>query len=175
MSLELSDEDLLISLAEGENNALDVLFSRHSGRVLSYCAKRGLSPEQSQDVVQIVFLQIFRKKHLYNPAHPALAWIYVITRSELKDERHRELRHRAESADFLSQIAAPDPITYEDRDEVQALLAELKPHEQEALKLRYLDELEYEEIAQKLQQSESSIRQIVSRGLKFLRSKHERR
>ena len=170
---DLSDEELLIALAEGEEKALDHLYLRHSGRVLSYGLKRGLSQEQADDLVQIVFLQLFRKKHLYDSKHRALAWIYVITRSELKDYRNREIKDFLEWDDSLSQSTSSPPIL-EEREESQALLNELKPREQEVLRLRYLDELEYDEIAEKLQESASNIRQIVSRSLKLLRRRHER-
>lgn len=57
------------------------------------------------------------------------------------------------------------------KDEAQALLNELKPREKEVMKLRYLDELEYNEIAEILKESESNIRQIVSRSLHVLRNR----
>ena len=168
-----SDEDLLIALADGNEAALDILYSRHSGRVLAYCLKRGMSSEQADDVLQIVFLQVYRKKHLYDPKHKGLAWIYVITRSELKDYRNREIKDFLEWDDSLSQSTEMAP-TLESKDESAALLEELKPREQEILKLRYLDELEYDEIAERLNESTSNIRQIVSRSLKFLRRRHEK-
>lgn len=165
---DLTDQELLIKLSEGEYKALDHLYLRHSGRVLSYAHRRGLSPERAEDLLQIVFMQLHRKKHLYAPRHSALAWIYVITRSELKDYRNREIKNFTEWDDSLSQTDGSAPII-ESKDEVQALLNELKPREQEVMKLRYLDELEYNEIAEILKESESNIRQIVSRSLRMLR------
>lgn len=165
---EMSDEELLLKLAEGERKALDILYLRHSGRVLSYALKRRLPQERAEDLLQIVFLQLYRKKHLYNPKHSALAWLYVITRSELKDYRNREIKDFLEWEESLSQTPAVTP-SIDDTQEAQVLLQNLKPREQEVMKLRYLDELEYEEIARLLNESESNIRQIVSRSLKFLR------
>ncbi|WP_374028774.1 RNA polymerase sigma factor [Bdellovibrio bacteriovorus] len=164
----LSDEELLLKLAEGETTALDHLYLRHSGRILSYSLKRGLARERADDLLQIVFLQLYRKKHLYDPRHSALAWIYVITRSELKDYRNREIKDYSEWDDSLSQEEMKTP-TIEVKEEAEALLNELKPREQEVMKLRYLDELEYNEIAEILKESESNIRQIVSRSLRLLR------
>ncbi|WP_413587465.1 RNA polymerase sigma factor [Bdellovibrio sp. HCB274] len=169
-----TDEELLISLADGETKALDYLYLRHSGRVLAYSKKRGLSAEKADEVLQIVFMQVFRKKHLYNPKHKALAWIYVITRSELKDYRKKENRTDLEWDDQLSQND-DSPPNIEHEEEAAVLLNELKPREQEALRLRYLDELEYDEMARRMKTSDSNIRQLVSRALKALRSKNERR
>lgn len=168
-----TDEELLLSLAGGETQALDLIYARHSGRILSYSLRRGLSQERSEDLLQIVFMQLFRKKHLYLPHHAALAWIYVITRSELKDYRKREIKDTSELHNSLSQSEGDAPII-EARSEAQALLSELKPREQEVMKLRFLEELEYNEIATILKESESNIRQIVSRSLRFLRDLREK-
>lgn len=167
---DLNDEELLVKLAEGEYKALDHLYLRHSGRILSYSQRRGLSKERAEDLLQIVFMQLHRKKHLYDPRHSALAWIYVITRSELRDYRNREIKDFSEWDDSLSQTDGGAPII-EMKDEAQALLNELKPREKEVMKLRYLDELEYNEIAEILKESESNIRQIVSRSLHVLRNR----
>ncbi len=167
---ELSDEDLLLALADGTEKALDILFLRHSGRVLQYCLKRGLAAEKADDVLQIVFLQIFRKKHLYSPQHRALAWIYVIARSELKDYRNRESKNHSEWDDLLSQTEVLTP-SIEHRNESEVLLQELKPRDREVLELRYLEELEFDEISKRLQESPANIRKIISRSLKFLRTK----
>ncbi len=163
-----TDEELLISLAEGEAKALDYLYTRQSARVLAYIKKRGLSAEQADDVLQIVFMQVFRKKHLYDPKYAALAWIYVITRSELKDYKNREIKNHLEWDDKMSQIDDSAP-SLEREEEAAALLKELGPREQEALRLRYLDELEYDEMARRMKTSNSNIRQLVSRALKSLR------
>ncbi|MNL01465.1 ECF RNA polymerase sigma factor RpoE [compost metagenome] len=168
---DLSDEDLLNALANGEPEALDVLYKRQAGRVLTYGRKRGLTPDQAEDLLQIVFMQIYRKKHLYNPQYSALAWIYVISRSELKDYRNRELKDYVELPDSLSQMAEPAPRT----EETTELLGQLKEREQSILKMKFLDDLEYKEIAAILNESESNIRQIVSRSLKFLKKKNAKK
>lgn len=165
-----TDEELLLSLAEGETKALDILFLRHSGRVLAYALKKGLSQERAEDVLQIVFLQLHRKKHLYDPKHAALAWIYVITRSELKDYRHREIKDFQEWDESLSQTSEMAPML-ETKDEALGLLSGLREKDQEIVKMRYLDEMEYAEIAKVLNESEGNIRQIVSRSLRLLRGR----
>ena len=166
-----NDQDLLLSLAQGDDSALDHFFKRHSNKVYNYALKRGLNGEQAQDVVQIVFLQIYRKRNQYNPKYAALAWLYVISRSEIKDYRLRELKEFTEFDDSLSQSPSKVPSN-EQSEEVLHYLAELPEKERLVVEDRYLNELEYEEIARKLNETESNIRQIVSRSLRFLRKKH---
>lgn len=173
-----SDQELLLSLAQGDNAALDQFFKRHSNKVYNYALKRGLNGEQAQDLVQIVFMQIYRKRTQYNPQYAALAWVYVITKSELKDYKLREfknsLNNLVEFDDSLSQNPTPPPKmeNVENDEEVRHYLSGLGDKEKQILEDRYLNELEYEEIARKLHESESNVRQIVSRSLKFLRKKY---
>ncbi|WP_413287793.1 RNA polymerase sigma factor [Bdellovibrio sp. HCB337] len=168
-----TDQELLLCLAQDDNAdaALDHFFKRHSNKVYNYALKRGLNGEQAQDVVQIVFLQIYRKRTQYNPKYAALAWVYVITRSELKDYKLRELKNYEEFNDFVSQAEQMTP-NIEKAQEVSGLLTDLGEKERQIIEDRYLNELEYEEIARKLNESESNVRQIVSRSLRFLRKKH---
>jgi RNA polymerase sigma-70 factor (ECF subfamily) len=165
-----SDQELLLDLAQGDNTALDPFFNRHSNKVYNYALKRGLNGEQAQDLVQIVFMQIYRKRIQYNPKYAALAWVYVITKSELKDYKSRELKNFVEFDDSLSQTPPLSP-SKERSQEVLHHLAALGDKEKQIIEDRYLNELEYNEIARKLNESESNIRQIVSRSLKFLRTK----
>ncbi len=167
-----SDQELLLELAQGNNAALDHFFKRHSNKVYNYALKRGLNGEQSQDLVQIVFMQIYRKRIKYNPKYAALAWVYIITKSEVKDYKLRELKGFTEFDDSLSQNPGPTPILESDTPEIQHYLSDLDDREKQIIEDRYLNELEYKEIAHKLSESESNIRQIVSRSLKFLRRKH---
>jgi RNA polymerase sigma-70 factor (ECF subfamily) len=166
-----NDQDLLLSLAQGDDSALDHFFKRHSNKVYNYALKRGLNGEQAQDLVQIVFMQIYRKRSQYNPKYAALAWLYVISRSELKDYRLRELKDFAEFDDSVSQAPSQAP-NIEQSQEVSHIMADLSEKERQIVEDRYINELEYEEIAKKLNESESNIRQIVSRSLRFLRKKH---
>lgn len=166
-----NDQDLLLSLALGDDSALDHFFKRHSNKVYNYALKRGLNGQQAQDLVQIVFMQIFRKRSQYNPQHAALAWLYVITRSETRDYKRREFQDFTEFDDSLSQTPETPPNN-EHKQEVTQLIAELPEKERQIIEDRYLHEMEYEEIARKLNKTESSIRQIVSRTMRLLKKKH---
>lgn len=169
---EKSDEQLLLDLAQEDRAAMDELYRRHASRVLGYGLKRGLSRERAEEVTQIVFLQLYRKRHLYRDEHPALAWIYVITKSELRDDNARENKGLAGRVPFdeknLSQSAASLPNT-DERAEARALLESLPEREREALSARYLRDEDFDEIARRLRTSAGNVRQLVSRALKKLR------
>ena len=174
----MTDEQLLINLAEGEASALDALFNRHSGKIMQYCRKKGFSPEAAEDLVQIIFLQVFRKKHLYKSEFKGLAWIYVISKSEMRDFYLKEKRHleknQASLAPELSQSRTLAPNSVEEtliqQSEVQHLLSQVKGKEKQVLEMKWLEEMDYPEIAQALNEKESNLRQISSRTLRQLKN-----
>ena len=172
----LNDEELLLEVAEGSDRALAEFYGRHHAKVRAFALKKGRTQEFADELCQIVFIQLFRKKNLYDPQYKALAWLYVITKSEHKDLLLKEKRHQnPDLLTELSQSQASPPSKVESEVDIDEVLATLSPQEQELVRARYLNEEEYAAIAERLQSSEASVRQMVSRAIKKLRLKLERR
>ncbi len=174
----ITDEELLITMKNGPAESLmpafQCLFDRHSDRVYKFALKKLQKKELAEDVVQVVFWKIFSKRELYLPEHSALAWIYIISKSETKDHRNREAKHQknldlADFAYFLSQEDQLHP-NLESKDWVDSVLNSLPDKEKEILQRRLLQDQDYSEIANALGLSEANIRQIVSRTLKSLKN-----
>lgn len=164
-----TDEQLFIDLAQEDPGALDEIYRRHAARVLGFIMKhRSLSRERAEDVTQIVFMQLYRKRHQYRPEHAALAWVYVVTKSELRDYLARESRHLDKNHSPLSQPEAPTP-NWEERDEARALLERLSEKDRDLVERRYLRDQDFDEIARDLGTSPVNVRQLISRALRKLR------
>lgn len=173
-------KNLLLELKEAQtsevcSSLLKQFYNETVSLVYGFCKKRSLSTEDSEEIIQIVYMQIFRKRHLYNPLHSPLAWLYVITKSETKDflkSRKTYQSSISEFSDFLSQTTDSNPSTDKDLD-VAALLenSSLSENEISVLKMRYGEEKEFNEIAAELETSPLNIRKIVSRGLKKLKER----
>lgn len=164
----LDDRALLKELAGGEKNALEVFYNRHSGKVLNFCLKRGLSVQQAEDICQIVFLQLYRKSKQYNPQFEPLAWLFVISKSEMRDYLKKNKKEISlESTPRLADSREP-VLAFENKDEVSELLEHLSERDRKVVQMFYLDELTYSEIARALRVNESTLRKIASRSLQFL-------
>lgn len=172
----LSDENLLLALAQGEEEALSIFYQRHSGKVLRFCLKKGFSKESADEILQIVFLQLWRKRAHYSAQYKALAWLYILTKSETKDYRNREKTFArtksipaeefmtdASQNDDFSPIKRQEELSWEGLSEVQ----------KDVLTKRFYEDKEFSEIALALGKSESNIRKIISRAFQVLRSRKE--
>lgn len=165
---EESDDQLMVLYQGGSEEAFQVLFSRHSGKVYGYLRSRTYSEQETADLFQEVFVKIHKSKHLYNKSLPVLPWIFSVAHSVWIDG-HRKVGRRKEvyGVDF-------DGMATEGKNESRypdvLPLTQGLPHQQQiVLQMRYVEEKTFEEIAESLKTSPVNVRQIVSRGIRHLR------
>lgn len=146
---------------------LELFYYETSHLVFRFCRKKGLSEETSEDIVQIVYTQIFKKRHRYNPDYHPLAWLFIITKSETKDYLKSDKIYKnyiSDFSNFMSQNNTEEPSSLQEVD-----LSRLSESEKKIIQLRYTEDKDFEEIAQDLNLSPANIRKIISRGLQKLR------
>lgn len=164
-----SDEELMESYQLGSTDAFDILFQRHSGRVLGFLAKRIGKMKVADDLLQDVFFKLHRSKHQYNKMLPFSPWLFSITRSVLLDHaKKRNLEDPVDVAD-LDRMSSDEISQSKDERDLSTALGSLPKLQQQAVSLRVYDEETFEEIASRLSTSPENARQLVSRGLKKLR------
>src|SRR5438876_187823 len=65
---DLTDTELVRLLVAGSADAMDAIFSRHYRMVMSVALHIVRDPGEAQDVVQIVFTELYQKAKLFDPA-----------------------------------------------------------------------------------------------------------
>ncbi len=174
----LSDEELL-QLARDDPKAFGAFYRRHVRAVHGYFRRRVQDVEAAFDLTAETFATALRVAPRYEPeAAPARAWLFGIARNTLLEAlRHGQVQDRARRALSMEPIAlnAADVQTMELLAETPALqsLARLPTDQRDAVTARHLDGATYAEIAERLECSESVVRQRVSRGVRTLRTRLE--
>jgi RNA polymerase sigma factor (sigma-70 family) len=143
-------------IASHDAAALEELYDRHGGACYGL-ARRVVTDEQlAQDVVQEVFLAIWRGAATYDGSRGTLStWLYALTHHKSVDAVRRAQRHsgRRASEDALITEADPSPGVDEQalasvrRDQVRAALADLPEPQRRALMLAYFGGYSQSEIA----------------------------
>lgn len=163
---------------------LEKFYHNTAHLVFGYCKKKGLSQVDTEDIVQIVYTQIYKKKNQYNEQHEALAWLFVITNSETKDYLKKNKTYLSYLEDYtlfqklvedVSQSAEQSPSNLQKNEGVTSASLQttsLSPQEKKVLALRYTSEKDFEDIAEELRLSPSNVRKIVSRALAKLRKEN---
>jgi len=167
-----SDEELMVLYQSGNYLAFERLYERHSGRVFHYLKVKVNHGGHAQDLLQEVFLKVHRSRGRYVPEYPFLPWIFTIARNTVVDflkssQRRESVGTTSEAIDSVSE-----PIfTVEtmEHDLVHAL-GNLPPAQKRAIELRYLSDWSFEKIAEEMQTTPTNSRQIISRGIKKIRS-----
>ncbi len=141
------------------------------GRALRLLA----SPHDAEEVVQDVFLRVFRSIERFRFERPLSHWIQTITTNAARNflrGRYRDERKRAAlAASAEGQLARPssdgsDPIGSR---ALERAMETLEPGTRIAIALRYVEELGYPEIARELGMKESAVKMRVRRGIERLR------
>ena len=166
-------------LAGGQQEALGPLYSRYAARIFTM-ASHTLDHAAAEEIVQDVFLSVWRKAGTFSPERGAFRpWVFQIAHYRILNElRHRSRQPRIEP-DPEGQLTAglPDPAPYpeeaagleEDRASVREALKSLPPAQREALNLAFFEDLTHEQVAAKLQVPLGTTKTRIRAGLQRMR------
>jgi RNA polymerase sigma-70 factor, ECF subfamily len=174
---ESSDEDLLLQVGNGQKEALSVLFQRHA-RTIYQVARRILKDDaEAEDIVQDLFLFIFRKAGNYDAAKsPARSWIIQMAYHRAIDRRrYLAFRHHysAEELEESRLMGARGQISIDElvgRSLLNKLRDDLSSGQLQTLELHFFEGYSFREIAEKTGQTFGNVRNHYYRGLERLRS-----
>src|SRR3954452_14256687 len=154
-------------LAAGDPDAFQELYDRYAERVFGYFVRRTGDRDASFDLTAETFAQawIMRRRFRDEAAGSAAPWLFGIARNVLlMSIRRGRLERRAVErlggaerldAPYEPATAAPDERWAEEADE---LLDALPETQREAVRLRVVDQLEYDEVAVALGTSTAAAR-----------------
>ena len=134
--------------------------------------------EEAADLAQDTFERAYQAYDRLDPDSNVRAWLYAIASNAAHDRhkrRQREVNQRPDAPELRSSLAGPELALVKAEQQRWLLdkVAQLPTKQKQALTLRYLQELEYEEIGQVLACSAESARANVYQALKSLRSAAE--
>lgn len=176
----LSDEDLIERLADGDHNALSLLFDRYHRLVLNVAAKIVRDPGEAEDLLQEVFFEVYRAAGSFNPEKgSAKAWIlqYAYHRSldrwrRLNLKRFYDTRKITEIESYQlghSRNGSYGMTIEECSRLIEQGMSTLSKKQRKTLELAYFRGLSLAEIADHMGESLPNVRHHYYRGLDKLR------
>jgi RNA polymerase sigma-70 factor (ECF subfamily) len=168
-----SDEELMLAYCAGDVAAFRELFSRYAPVLGKALRRFGPTEAQLADLVQQTFLQLHRARHDFRQGAELRPWIFTIAFNLAREQlrRHRRRPESALEATDGSEHAQP-PLGqhgFELRSDMSRALGQLPPDQREVIVLHFVEELTFEEIAQKLGATAGAIRVRAHRGYQTLR------
>jgi len=182
---ETRDDVLLRHAAKGDEDAFTVLYRRHQAALYRFALRMTGNAWASEEIVQDVFMTLMREPKKYDPTRAALAaYLYGIARNRVMKHLERLPREVAlneqnenGSRGGAAVINAVTPMHWAVRqqrlEQVRAAVLELPTEFREAVVLCELEELSYEEAAQRIGCPIGTIRSRLHRGRALLLAKLE--
>ena len=173
-----SEPDLIQRCLEGDATAWDTLVRVYWKRVFNVAYKFVARFDEAEDLTQEIFVKVFRALPTFDRRASFETWLTKVCRNLCIDRYRRRRREEERFTDEVDPdtiqidelVSRPD-ATLEQRDEiamVRRALAKLDPTYREAVALRDVHDLSYEEIARRLQLPEGTVKSRISRGRKEL-------
>lgn len=174
---QLSDEELILEFQKNDNDeAFEILVERFKNPLMNFVYRFLGDYEACTDVVQETFIKVFRYKDSYSSMAKFNTWIYTIAGNLARSEYRRRKRrsffsindygedHR--TYDLPDNTNRPDDATDSGiKDEIiQKALLKVKDVYREAVILRDIQELSYEEISDILGIEVGTVKSRINRG-----------
>jgi RNA polymerase sigma-70 factor (ECF subfamily) len=161
---QTDDSGVVAAFLNGEQRAFDELVDRYQTRLLNFIYRTVGDRDRAEDLVQEVFIRVYRHLHRFDRSKKFSTWVYTIASNLAKNE----LRNRSRSPLVLFQTIQGTsdeedrPLQFEDstsrpddlyrkrhlRELVEQTVAQLPEHHRQVFVLRELEGRSYEEIAE---------------------------
>ena len=179
------DAWLVEGLRSGEESAYETLIARFQQPVYNLVYRLLDDPSETSDVVQEVFLKVFRSVGSFRGNSSLKTWVYRIAYNEAWNHRRWFTRHKRQEVGLEQEDGSslcfrdllPDPgrsafdlvSDHETHALIEEALQDLNPAFRAAVVLRDIEDLSYEEIAEVLGVSLGTVKSRILRGREALR------
>jgi RNA polymerase sigma-70 factor (ECF subfamily) len=160
----MDDAGVVTTFLAGEERAFDELVERYQTRLVNFIYRTVGDRERAEDLVQEVFIRVYRHLHRFDRSKKFSTWVYTIASNLAKNE----LRNRSRNPLVLFQTVRKNwqdddrPLQFEDpnsrpddlyrkrhlREVVEQSVAKLPEHHRSVFVLRELEGKSYDEIAE---------------------------
>jgi len=177
-----TDEQLIGEFKEGNNDAYSEIVIRYKDRLVNFLFRYTGNKDDSEDLAQDAFIKLYRSKHLYQEIAKFSTWFYTIAINIAKTSLKKKSRMSTLSIsdydpendkDFDIPAATIEPDVQAnasiENEYIQKAINSLEETYREAIILRDIQDLDYEEIANTLNVPIGTVKSRINRGREKLK------
>ena len=174
--MDKPDAELVIQYIKGDEVSFDVLTNRHLKAVYNFVCRFTGRTDDAEDIVQEVFLKVWKNLNKYNPQRNFRTWLLSIAHNTAIDFLRKkkgvpfsEFEVDGGNNSLTDNLSDPAPLPPEifaideSKKLLEGALVELSPNYRAVLLLRYQNDITFEEIGQ-----------ILGKPLHTVKSQHRR-
>lgn len=164
---------LVKEAASGDERAFGQIYDLYFAKVYRFIYYRVNHSETAEDLASETFIRVWNKLAQIGDAAAFQAWLFRIARNLVVDH-YRARKITVDITELENFLEYEDNIIDQanlgfDQKKFLEALKKLSPDQQVVIKLKFLDELENDEIAKILEKSEGAIRVIQHRAIAELK------
>jgi len=176
-----SDEELIKMILEDPEH-LSLLMDRYWDKLFWFVKRISyFSPEDTEDILQDVFIKVYKNINKFDDSYKFSTWVFQITRNTTIDAIRKKGVRPPETSlekDDLKLMLAEEGLGIEDRivnqeklEEVERILNSLPLKYREVMILKFLEEKSYEEIVDIVKKPKGTVASLLNRGKKLFLDK----
>jgi RNA polymerase sigma-70 factor (ECF subfamily) len=171
------DIELMRRIADRDPAALRELYDKHSGLIYTLALRILNKPDDAEELVGDVFLEIWEKSSRYDQTRSSpvtylvtLARSRCIDRTRRKGYRQQARMSQVEEGSAFSDVTPDEDVSRsEQANIVRSALAELDDNHRQVLEAAYFDGLTHTEIAERFDKPLGTVKTYIRQGLIRLR------
>lgn len=169
---------LVAKMQEGDTAAFGELYDLFLADIYRFIFYKVTHRELAEDLTEDTFFKVWQNIDSYQQTkHPFSSWLYKIAHNTVIDYMRKE---KVEIHELVFDVEDESMQTtalaeqHFNQQFLQRALASLPEVQREAIILKYVNDLNYPEIAEVLDKSETAVRTLISRGISKLKETIER-
>lgn len=173
-----SDEQLVIMVLNGNQDAFSILVERYQKQVFSLAYRLGGDYDEARDMAQECFLKIYQELPRYDSSRRFFSWMYRVAQNtclNLLKKRPKEILAEDEMLQSNRDMLGLDPTESYEQSERSAFIMQaimdLPDKYRDPVLLKYIWHLSYQEIATRLNLPLTTIETRLFRGRNMLKEK----
>lgn len=183
--MEKEDKELIEEFLNGDKKSLEVIVSRYLKSVFNYVFRVTGNTGETEDIVQEVFIKVWKNIKKFNPDQNFKTWLFVIARNTTIDWLRKKKSilfseldsGKDEGSDKTFEETLPDIEPLPDeifmkkeiKKELERALTKIRPDFREIMLLHYTENLTFQEISIITKKPLNTIKSQHRRGLESLR------
>lgn len=175
MNPDINEQILVVALRQGSVRAFDEIYTRYFGRIYSYCYRALGSRQETEDLVQEVFANLWKYHSIIDPDRSLSVLLYTIA-SRYRANAFRKLVNSPILHDYVElHDKVPDrsgnEMSYSDlMASFRRALEYLPDKQRRVVELACLYDMDNKTIAERLSINEKTVRNLLSLGKKTMRT-----
>lgn len=163
--------EVLAGAQEGDEQAWATLFNTYAGPLRGYLFSRGA--QEPDDLLGEVFVDLARRLHAFSGSEAQFrSWLFMVAHNRVVDERRKRARRPTSPVDHtvfdvpsLHHDTEAEAVRHVMASEALTVIDSLTPDQRAVLRLRLVEGLTLEEVADRLDKPVGAVKALQRRGL----------